>query len=162
MKKLAIFLFALAAMLGVSAQEVADGARLVKRLCVDLASGQCEYYNLEDMPVVTLPDDRMEVKTNAVQAAYQRSEVTGFLITEDEIDALAPAAAADAYTFTYVGGIVTVCADSLGAVTLFGADGAEIVRAAASEGRAILNINNLPAGVYVVAPVGHKSVKIIK
>lgn len=136
----------------------------VTQLSLHLTNGKTERFNLPDKPVISFDGESMQVKSNEMEASYLRTDIDYFnfekgkvIVSVDAIDA------STEMSVTYLDNTtLIVVAPGLRALTISTISGTTVLTVAAVDGVATADLSNLPSGVYVVVPEGHKTFKIIR
>lgn len=141
-------------------------AEEVTLLTVTMKDGTSKQFNLPDKPVITFEDGKMLIASGAMSGEYDFSAVSHFAFEKGEKLAGIEDVTVDDKTFSFSftdNATVCVAAPGLTSVALYSLQGTQLdaVKADAN-GAATLDVSSLASGVYIVVPVGHPALKIIK
>lgn len=102
-------------------------------------------FNLTDQPVVTFDATDMIITANEVESRYPRTDVKDFHFLLTEVEGVNPR---------------TISIESTSA-TIYNMAGQPVGRTEAKDGKATVNIDQLPAGTYIIRTAS-KAMKISK
>lgn len=147
MKQILSIIAAMAICISVCAEEVT-------LVAVSLRNGTKELYNLPDKPQMRFEGDDLIIQSEIMQGEYVRSTVEKISTERGERQASMAEVEKASFMFSYDGTTVTVTSPS---VTLYDLNGMQLF-----SGKGSLDVSALPAGVYIVVPSNHSSIKIVK
>lgn len=162
MKKLFCTIFA-ALLVGLclpaSAQEITT------HLAVNLHDGGVEHFNLHELPVVKMEDHKIVVSTDNLESSYDFETVSHFSFELREVNKVETIATDNsAFTFTFLDNAnIIISAPALEWAAVYNVAGVKVGYGVADGDHVVtINISDLPAGAYIVAPSCHSAIKIVK
>ncbi|MCM1369184.1 MAG: hypothetical protein NC204_02300 [Candidatus Amulumruptor caecigallinarius] len=144
MKKFIITAFAVAAALSVSAETMLE---------IKLADGSSPTYMLSEKPVLKCIGDNLTVTVNSASFSYKRADIVKMIFAENGAGVDDILSDEDRQLFSYLNNTITAPGMH---IRLFSLSGALV-----AESMDCLDLNPMPAGIYVAKTKSH-SVNIIK
>lgn len=135
----------------------------VTLLTLHLAGGTVEQFNLPDHPVITFEGDDLNVASATLEATYPRADVEYFNFEKGKPVVAAEQIEAGASLSVVFDGhsTLTVAAPGLRSVAVADTSGHIVAKATAADSCAVVDLQGVAAGVYIVSPEGHRAFKII-
>lgn len=133
-------------------------------LTIIFQDGTKQSYTLNDRPKVTFDKKTLFVKAQEVENSYELKNVNKFVFTPTSETGVSKVAANE-YRFTFTDGVNVVLEGHTSgtAVRVCDITGKTVVRTAAdAEGRAVVSLEGLGNGIYVVSTADGKSYKVTK
>ncbi len=136
----------------------------VTRLTLVYNDNTEKHFNLSESPEITFDDTQMHIKNVAVETSADRADIKHFHFTKGSpVVAVEDITGDVTLSFTYVNNIATICAKTLKSVAVYDSLGKLCLKVPANaDGTAVVDLNNLTHGVYLIAVPGENAIKVIK
>lgn len=136
-----------------------------KWVVVKLKDGQVNSYLLKDVVRITAEQDSLILRSNDIKASYLKSSVSRyFVIKENELEDDIHAVIQEGITVEHVGRdvlkITGLPVDSQ--ISVYGSNGMLFKQFTVGSNTALITLESLPSGVYILHSASIGSIKVVK
>lgn len=145
----------------------AGAQEMTTHLTVNLHDGTTEHYKLLDEPTVRMENHQIIVSSPTLEGTYDFEKVSHFSFEQrrEQTSDISDIIGEDtSFAFSFVdNATVVIAAPELEWAKVYTTAGVQVAEANANRDHVVtLDIRNLAAGTYIVAPSCHSAIKIVK